>query len=251
MRASFLVFLVVATAALPGLGATFSANPTADAFVTAGPAGGLSGNNYGGAGAVSVSAPGLAQGEQQSVLRFDLAAAPASFDGAFGAGQWSIQSVTLRLVAAPAGTSIFDAPAAGQLGISWMQDDTWTEGTGTPAAPGSSGITFTALPTFLGGGDQSLGSFGFSGATSGSFTYSLALTSGLTGDVFAGDQSSLRLFAADATVSGVFNSRTFVTPASRPLLTIVAMPEPGSAALGAVGMLLLAGGRSARRGRSR
>jgi hypothetical protein len=40
--------------------ATFTLNPSADAFVTTGPTGNLSGNNYGGAGALSVAALGLA-----------------------------------------------------------------------------------------------------------------------------------------------------------------------------------------------
>src|SRR5262245_37722351 len=112
-----LTLLLVVTAAVPALGATFSANPTADAFVTAGAGGALSGNNYGGAGAISLSAAGLPQGEQQSVLRFDLAGALSSFDATFGAGQWNIQSVTLQLTAAPAGAAIFNPPAAGSFGI--------------------------------------------------------------------------------------------------------------------------------------
>jgi hypothetical protein len=34
--------------------------------------------------------------------------------------------------------------------------------------------------------------------------------------------------AADSTVSGVFNSRSFVTTSSRPFLRITAVPEPAS-----------------------
>ena len=235
-----LFFLAVASASPAAQGASFAINPTADAFVTTGPTGNLSGNNYGGAGSVSVAAPGLPQGELQGVLKFDLAGAAASFDGAFGAGQWSAQSVVLQLTATAANNAIFNAPAAGQLGVSWLQNDSWTEGTGSPAAPGASGITFATLQsTFLGAGDESLGTFGFTGATSGAFAYSLGLTSGLNADLLAGSILSLGLFAADGSMSGVFNSRSFVTPASRPLLTIVAVPEPGSLQLGALGLLLL------------
>src|SRR2546423_14819172 len=61
--------------------ATFSLNPGADAFVTTGPTGNLKNNNYGGAGAVSVAAPNLSQGEFQSVLQFGPSGAHASFDG--------------------------------------------------------------------------------------------------------------------------------------------------------------------------
>src|SRR5262245_43066598 len=80
-----------------GSAATFTLNPTADAFVTSGPTGNLSTNNYGGAGALSIAAPNLPNGEFQSVLQFGLAGAKSSFDTQFGAGQWSVQSVTLSL----------------------------------------------------------------------------------------------------------------------------------------------------------
>lgn len=73
---------------LPGYAATATLNPIADAFVTTGPTGNLSGNNYGGAGALSVAAPGLAKGEFQSVLQFDLSSATASFNAQFGAGKY-------------------------------------------------------------------------------------------------------------------------------------------------------------------
>ena len=102
-------------------------------------------NNYGGAGSISLAAPGLPQGELQSVLQFNLGGALSEFDAQFGAGQWSIQSVTLQLTAASANNSIFNTSAAGTFGISWMQNDSWQEGTGTFAAPGASGITFGSL----------------------------------------------------------------------------------------------------------
>src|SRR6266850_6678261 len=105
---------------LHGVAATFSLNPGADAFVASGPSGNLKNNNYGGAGGLSVAAPNLSQGEFQSVLQFSLSGAKSSFDSQFGAGQWSIQSVTLQLTAAAPNNAIFNASAAGQLGISWM-----------------------------------------------------------------------------------------------------------------------------------
>lgn len=247
LRLTLLLSIALALASPAAQGVSFAMNPIADAFVTTGPTGNLSGNNYGGAGANSISAPGLPQGEQQSVLKFDLSAAAASFDGVFGAGQWSLQSVTLRLTAAPANNAIFNTPAAGQLGISWMQNDTWTEGTGTPGSPGGAGITYTTLQnTFIGGSDENLGAFAFNGATSGAFDYTLGLSAGLSADVLAGSILSLRMFAADSAVSGVFNSRSFLSTASRPLLTVVAVPEPDPLALAGIGLALLGAARRAR-----
>jgi len=244
-----IALVVLAAASLAVHGASFSTNPTADAFVSTGASGSLSGNNYGSGGAISLSAPGLPQGELQSVLQFNLGGAFSSFNGTFGVGQWTIESVTLQLNAAPANNTIFNTPAAGLFSISWMQNDSWTEGSGTPAAPGASGIAFTSLrSTFIGAGDEGLGTFNFSGGTSGAFNYALGLTPGLTADLVTGDNLSLRLFAADSSVSGVFNSRSFGTAANRPLLTIVAVPEPGTLAVTGLGIALL-GGYRLRRGR--
>src|SRR5258705_2133501 len=105
--------------------ATFSLNPGADAFVATGPSGNLKNNNYGGAGGLSVAAPNLSQGEFQSVLQFGLSGAKSSFDSQFGVCQWSIQSVTLQLTATAPNNPIFNASAAGQFTLSWMQNDGW------------------------------------------------------------------------------------------------------------------------------
>jgi len=55
--------LMAVLLALPAHAATFTPNPSADAFVTIGPTANLSGNNYGGVGALSVTASGLTNGE--------------------------------------------------------------------------------------------------------------------------------------------------------------------------------------------
>jgi hypothetical protein len=224
---------------LPVHAATFDLSPTMDTFVTTGPSGNLSGNNFGSAGALSIAASGLTQGEFQSVLQFDLSAARSSFDAQFGAGQWNIQSITLSLTAAAPLNPIFNASAAGQFGVAWMQNDSWVEGTGNPSTPTTTGITYSILPSFTSGGEQSLGTFSFAGGTSGTAAYTLGLSPGLLADATAGNLLSLHLSAADNTVSYLFDSRNFGTATARPLLSVVAVPEPQVSSLLAVGAVFL------------
>lgn len=225
---------------------TASVNPTADAFVSgANPA-----NNYGAAGALSAAAAGLSNGEFQSVMRFDSSSAKATFDGQYGAGNWTVQSVSLRLTAAAPNNAIYNASAAGTFSASWMQNDSWVEGTGTPMAPTTTGITFNTLPSFLGPSDAALGSFAFGGGTSGSASYSLGLPANFVNDLLAGNLVSMRVFAADSTLSYLFNSRNFGTASARPELSITVVPEPMSAvSLLVCGLLLRR--RSAGLGRGR
>ncbi|MBI3850808.1 MAG: PEP-CTERM sorting domain-containing protein [Verrucomicrobia bacterium] len=229
--------------------AAVNLNPAADAFVTTGPANNLSTNNYGGGGSIGLSAVGLPKGEFQSVLRFDTSSAKTTFDGLYGAGLWSLQSVSLQLTATAVNNTNFNANSAGSFAVNWMQNDGWTEGTGTPNAPGSAGITYSSLqgsfinPT----ADEALGTFSYSGASSGAFIYALNLTSGFTADLLAGDLVSLRLLAADGSVSYLFNSREFGTAANRPLLSITAVPEPGTVSLLILGSLMCAVRRWTRR----
>jgi hypothetical protein len=245
MKTTLIALTLLAT--LPVQAANYTLNPAADAFATTGASGSLSGNNYGGAGALSVAASGLANGQFQSVLRFDLSGAKTFFDTQFGASQWTIQSVTLQLTATSPNNLIFNTSAAGQFGISWMQNDAWLEGTGTPSAPTTSGVTYSTLSSFTGPGDEALGTFSFGGGTSGNSTYNLGLSSGFDADATAGSLVSFRLFAADSTVSYLFDSRSFGTTAYRPLLTVTAIPEPGALRLVASGAALLLGAYCRRR----
>ncbi len=198
-RRFFLIGLVFFATTVLGWATSVSMNPIADAFVTTGASNNLRDNNYGATGILGTAASGKPQGEFQSVLKFDLAAARTTFDSQFGAGQWTIQSLTLQLTAAPSNNAILNTPSAGQFNISWMQNDSWVEGTGTPSAPTTDGITFNTLQsTFIGPGDEAVGTFSFDGSTSGAKTYSLTLTSGLTADALAGNVISFRTSAADS-----------------------------------------------------
>lgn len=223
------------------LGAVVNLNPTADAFVATGPANNLVVSNYGGAGALALSAAGSLNGEFQSVLRFDTSSAKSSFDSLYGAGSWSLQSVTLQLTAASPNNPIFNTNRAGSFGVSWMQDDSWVEGSGTPNAPTASGITFSSLQgAFISLADEALGTFSYNGSSSGTFVYTLNLSTGFGADLLAGNLVGLRLSAVDSAVSYFSDSRTFNTATSRPLLSITAVPEPGTATLLVLSGLLCA-----------
>lgn len=230
MRITELALLVVGLVLLPAsTAAAVSVNiePVADAFV----AQSNPDNNYGGAGALETSAAGLPKGEFKSLLKFDFSGAKSTFDSTLGAGQWIVQSVSLKLTAAnPSNNALFNASAAGTFGMTWMQNDSWVEGAGTPNAPDNVGITYNTLPSFISGADQSAGAFAFNGAITGSFNYPMTLASGLVGDVNGGQLVSLMLAATDTTLSALFNSRTNMVAANHPALTVsaVAVPEPAS-----------------------
>jgi hypothetical protein len=250
VRARFEFTLITLAAAVFSLGspavqaASFTINPSADAFVTTGPTGNLSGENYGGAGALSVAASGLANGEFQSVMQFSTSAAFNSFNTQFGVGQWTIQSVTLQLTATPNNNAIFNTTAAGQFNVTIMLNNSWTEGTGTPAMPTTDGITYNTLrSTYIGSSDQAAGTFSFNGASSGSAPYSLTLGSALLGDIYNGNNVSTLLSAADSGVSMLVNSRSGGSSSSHPELIINVIPEPGSLTLVLLGLIMIAGTR--------
>ncbi len=232
---------------------TAAINPVSDAFVTPGADGSLANNNYGGAGALEVSATGSPNGPFQTAMQFDFSGTKASLDTQIGVGLWSIQMVTLQLTAINPANAIFNPSAAGHVTISWMQSNNWAEGLGTPNLPDTTtpnALTYNTLQSIISANDQTAATFAFNGATSGTVTVSFAPPPGLLAEILAGGLSSFRLYATDSQVSMLVNSRSFPTLTSRPELTLTVIPEPETGALLAIGAAVM-GSRATRRGRAR
>jgi hypothetical protein len=229
-----LILLFAAPSATVRAQVAMSVNPVADTFLSSSNAA----FNFGGAGALEISAAGLPNGEFQSLLRFDLASVKSGFDSTFGVGNWTLSGVQLQLseenpVNLP---NFFNVSAPGLVGATWMSTTAWEEGTGRPLLPGLTGVNFNDLPSLTSINDQPLGSFSFDGGTKGAQTYALTASSGLTSDVLAGNVTSLRLRALDSSVSALFTSNdNHGPPEDHPLLIFTAIPEPSACALLAVG----------------
>lgn len=253
--------LVVGMCALPAAWlqaqTVWTGTAVSDAFLAAGspsnPLGSdLTGNNYGGTGALAIAPASSTKGEFQSLVMFDLAPALALFDTAYGAGNWQITSITLTLAGnfgvqgAQPNNAIFNAINTGTFAIEWLSDDSWTEGTGNPSAPGVTGVTYDSLGSLLAGNREVLGGFTFvPPGNNVPVTWTLNLEDDFMADAMAGNDLSLRFYATDNSVGYLFNSRSFGS--NRPLINVTAVPEPTGAMLFAGGILALAAVRSRRR----
>jgi hypothetical protein len=228
----FLTFLSSVVIAGPVHAAFFTNSPDADAFVRA--AAGATNLNYGLAGALSVSGAsstnptsGITNGVFDTFIRFSTAAV-TNFNLLFGSNNWVITSATLQVTAQAPNNGIFNN-GAGTFQIFWITNNNWTEGTGTPSTPTMNGICYTNEPTLLDSNSNvSLGTFSYSGATSGVLNFSLALPAAFVNAVSAGGEVGFYLTAASPGIGCVFTSRNFPTsPAAWPYLKISAVPVPG------------------------
>jgi hypothetical protein len=209
-------------------------NPTQDAFVTQdNPT-----ENFGAAGALAVASSNLSKGEFDSVIEFNLASAISTFNSTYGAGLWTIQSITLQLFNTTPNNAIFNSPnASGSFTLNWMESVTggnnWTEGSGTPAnQPNSTGITYNTLPNYQNAADEPLGTYSYTAATTGSMTETLGLPAGFLGSVMAGNLISLDALPVQASnIASIVDSENFGTAADRPVLAVTAVPEPGAVGL--------------------
>ena len=240
---------------------SLSFTSTADTFVCGGSTNGSAGSpslNYGGAGALMISATGTTKGEIQTLLKFDLSSIVASLNTTYGAGNWTVDKITLQLgtnfgtQGGQPNNAIFNTINTGLFKVDWLANDSWIEGTGNPGAGTTDGATYNSLATLESGSDRTVGTYTYTPVgntnppTIPAATYSLGLDSSLLSDVSGGNTVSFRLYAGDSGVGYLFNSRSYGTVANRPVLIVDAVPEPGTAVLLAAGVALLAG-RSRRR----
>ncbi len=205
--------------------------PSADTFVTSSNANG----NFGGAGALAVSAAGAQKGAFESWMKFDMAAAKTQFDTAYGVGNWSLDAVTLTMTrTSPNNNALFNADALPvSLKVQWIHDDSWSEGTGTPNVVGTIGLNYTSSQATLTGNDVLVSSITTTQVPNNATkeVFNLGLNSNFVSDIKNGQLVTLRLFSDEGAGSILFNSRNFGTASNRPLLSVsaVAVPEPNFA----------------------
>lgn len=244
---------------------TFTINNTiADTFVaggsTANPLGtNLSNLNFGAAGTLAIAPAASVKGEFDSLIKFNTSAAANQFNQLYGAGNWSITKITLGLASnfgtqgAQPSSLAFNTINAGQFGIDWLASTNWAEGNGsgngTAGYPTNSFVSQQSVPGLLGAGYDSLGTYTFTPPGNNVYeTYDLELDSGMVTDVLEGGEVSMYMFAADNNISYLFNSRSYSANHPELIITAGPVPEAGTGALTALGLLYL--GRTIRRSRS-
>lgn len=188
--------------------------------------------NYGAAGALSVSGTsavngsGVTNGAFDSFIRFNTAAMATSFNASFGTNNWGISSVRLRVTETATPSQTLFNRGVGAFEIRWIANDNWTEGTGNPTTPATSGIVHANEATLLNNlTDASLGIFTNAGADV-SQSFPLALPTLFMTDLKAGGEVGLFLTALDAGIGFTFDARSFGTVAARPYLEVTALPKP-------------------------
>ena len=226
-RARVVFLAALARLVCCGQTTNLAVTPSADAFVRSlAPA-----DNYGAAGARSVSGSAAVNGSGQqnglfdTLIRFPMADLAESMNGSFGTNGWLITGVVLTVseVAAP-NNPIFNQ-GVGAFEIRWIASDTWQEGTGTPMQPTMDGVAYQDLASVLNASvDVSLGQFTNSGVSQ-DVSFSLPLAGALVSNILVGADVNLYLTAASASVGFTFNSRNYTQTNAWPGLVLTAVPK--------------------------
>ncbi len=212
---------------------TYSGMNSADAFLATGspdnPVGtDLTGLNFGGAGTLVVAPAASAKGEFQSLLKFNLANAVAMFNTNYGAGNWIITGVSLKLTSnygtggVQPNNAIFPAISGGQFIIEWLSTNDWVEGTGTPNLPTTDGVTCDSLSDLLSVAHEILCTNAYSPPGDNvPVTYALPLNTNLVAEVANGGDVTLLFYAADDQIGYLFNSYSYGR-GNEPLILVTA-----------------------------
>ena len=192
---------------------TVTVNPSADTFVREA----QPDSNFGKAGALSVAGPDAFSyvlptqhvGRFDSFIRFPAASASAALDSQFGSRRWVVTSVVLNLTEQTKPNNPIFALGPGTFEVRWVQQDSWTEGTGTPSLPTTDGLAWNGKPLVLGADDASLGTFANVGAGPADnipISCTLGLPAALVNDIRDGAQLTLFLTPASSAIGFTFNS---------------------------------------------
>ena len=188
--------------------------------------------NYGGAGALSVSGSAAlnVNGEQMGTLdtfiRFDLTDLVQQLDLLFGSHEWTIESVELTVEEQGAPNNPIFNRGVGRFEVRWTAADAWQEGTGNPRVPTTDGVVYNDEPSLL--DDQTdvpVGVFANAGAD-GERVFALTPAGAFVDDIKAGGGVSLFLTAVDETVGFTFLARDNSGGVYAPRLAVTASPPP-------------------------
>lgn len=227
MKLKPLILLVAVPASLSAQPTTLSQSVSADTYVSSG----QPNMNFDNLGAMEIAGPTTAQNRtEETLLLFDTAALETAFDADYGAGNWTVTSVSLKLFSnvsgagqQPGNTS-FNKIAAGDFELDLLSDNTWNAST----------ITWNTISSVLPGTDgntsTSLGDFDWLANGTSSATWSLSLDSSLVNDITTG--GDITIFGqptAGSAVGYLFNTLFFNGGAAQ--LNVTASPVPESATL--------------------
>jgi len=234
---SALVCLMVLPPTLTAQPTTYSQRVGADTFVSSGqPAA-----NFGALGAMEIAAPTAAQPRtEMALLGFDTSAMQASFNAGYGAGNWVVTGVTLRLCSTVAlagqqpSNGSFNRIAAGGFEVDLLGNNNWNE----------SSLTWNTLPAILPGGNNTntltpLGTFNWDATGAASSSWTLTAGQPLVDEIIAGSEVTiLGQPTSGSTVGYLFNTLT-LNPGYLDV-TVEPAPEPSTVAL-VTGFLFVAG----------